>query len=287
MKKKIILLLMSIILLTGCSLTKDDFSDDYTYVTNFPIEYLTKQIFGSYSNIISIYPDGTNPDEYKLTKKLLNNYSKGNKFAYNGLTDERLIARDLLNLNGKINIIDAMKGMNYDKSIEELWLNPANYLMIARNIKESLMEYETNNSIKLSIEEKYLHVKEEISIIDVDIYELSKNGTYKSLLVSNDIFNFLKKYDIDVISLDSSNDSLDKNYNDAKKLINDKSVKYIYTLRGESISDTLNTFISDYKLEKIEIDPFITITDEQRSNGETYSSLMNKIIDEFKKELFK
>ncbi len=272
--------------LSGC-ISKDDFSDDYTYTTIYPIEYATKIIYGDYSNISSIYPDGVIPSEYKLTDKMLNTYSKGEKFVYNGLTDERLIARDLLNLNGNIGIIDGMKGMDYTSEVEELWLDPANFLMVCRNIKGSLIDYEDNIYTKDAIEENYQALKEDISILDVDIYNLSKNGTYKTLLVTNDSFNYLTKYGLNVLSLDPDNEALDKSTSEARKLIANGDIKNVYSIKGESVQDATNTFINDYKLNKIEIDPFSTITDAQRVNGETYISLMNSIIEEFKKELFK
>ncbi len=282
----IIILLSLSFLLTGC-FEKDDFSDDYTYTTTYPIEYATKMIYGDYSNVVSVYPDGVEINDYTFTDKLLKNYSTGKKFVYDGLSDENLIARDLLNLNNNIEIIDAMKGMSYTSNIAELWLDPSNFLMICRNIKSTLIDYEENVYTKEKIESNYETLKENISILDVDIYNLSKNGSYKTILVTNNVFNYLTKYSIDVISLDPTNEGVDKSLSDAKKLINSGDIKYIYLLKGDKTSDSMNTFINDYKLTKIEIDPFTTITDEQRLNGDTYISLMNKIIDELKKELFK
>lgn len=284
--KKIVLLIICSFFITGC-LNKDDFSDDYTYTTIYPVEYATRMIYGDFSNVESIYPDGIDSTEFVLTEKMMNNYSEGNKFIYAGLSDERLIARDLLNKNNNIEIVDAMKGMDYLNQIEELWLDPSNFLMICRNIKSTLIDYEDNIYIKEKIEKNYQSLKEEISILDVDIYNLSKNGNYKTILVTSNVFNFLAKYGITVISLDSTNESMDKSLSAAKNMISEGKIDYIYTLKGESISDTTNTFINDYKIHKIEIDPFTTITNEQRINGETYISLIDKIINELKKELFK
>lgn len=283
---KIVLLAIGCLFISGC-LNEDDFNDDYTYTSIFPIEYAAKAIYGDFSNVISIYPDGANSKEFSLTEKMLNTYSEGNKFIYNGLSNEGLIARDLINKNNNIEIVDAMKGMDYLNQIEELWLDPSNFLMICRNIKSTLIDYEENVYTKEKIENNYQNLKEEISILDVDIYNLSKNGNYKTILVSSNVFNFLTKYGMSVISLDAKNESLDKSLAEAKKLIASNKIEYIYLLKGESISDSINTFINDNKITKIEINPFTTITNEQRINGETYISLMNKVIEELKKELFK
>ena len=42
------------------------------------------------------------------------------------------------NKNDNLKLIDASFGMNYTYSIEELWLNPYNYLMMAKNNKKSI-----------------------------------------------------------------------------------------------------------------------------------------------------
>jgi len=285
-KLKFVLLICSCFILSACFNT-DNFNDEYIYATIYPVEYATEMIYGENIKVNSIYPDGSNYKDFKLTDKLLSNYSRSTKFVYNGLSQEGLIARDLLNKNNKIEIVDAMKGMNYTKSIEELWLDPSNYLMVCRNIKSTLIDYEDSTSIKTSIEKNYQKLKENISIIDVDIYNLSKNGNYKTLLVTTDTFNYLSKYGITVISIDPNNESLDKSLSEARRLISKGDIKYIYSLKGETLADSTNNFINDNRLSKIEINPFTTITSEQRTNGSTYISLMNNIIDEFKKELFK
>lgn len=287
MKKiKFILLICCCFVLSAC-FNNDNFNDEYIYTTIYPVEYATEMIYGENVKVSSIYPDGSNYKDFKLTDKLLNNYSRSTKFVYNGLSQEGLIARDLLNKNNKIEIVDAMKGMNYTKSIEELWLDPSNYLMACRNIKSTLIDYEDNTSVKNSIEKNYQKLKENISIIDVDIYNLSKNGNYKTLLVTTNAFNYLEKYGITVLSIDPSNEALDKSLSEARRLISKGEIKYIYSLKGETLTDSVNNFINDNRLNKIEINPFTTITSEQRTNGSNYISLMNNIIDEFKKELFK
>ncbi len=287
MKKiKFIILMCCCVLLSAC-LNNDNFNDEYIYATIYPIEYATEMIYGENIKVSSIYPDGSNYKDFKLTDKLLNNYSRSTKFVYNGLSQEGLIARDLLNKNNNIEIVDAMKGMNYNKRVEELWLDPSNFLMICRNIKSTLIDYEDSTSMKTSIEKNYQKLKENISIIDVDIYNLSKNGNYKTILVTTNAFNYLSKYEITVLSIDPNNESLDKALSEAKRLISKGEIKYIYSLKGEELTESINNFINDNKLNKIEINPFTTITSEQRTNGSSYISLMNEMIDEFKKELFK
>lgn len=284
--KKILLCILGALLLTGC-FKETKFVDEKTYTTLYPIKYAADYLYSDYSEVLSIYPNETVIKDYKLTDKQEKKYSECETFIYAGLANESSIAKDFLNLNNKLQIIDASKGMNINYNIAELWFDPSNYLMLARNIKESLIDYNGNIYISKKIEENYDKLKESISELDVMLYNLGKNGNYKTLLVTNNIFTYLNKYSIDTISLDTESDNIDKAYTNAKNKINLNEIKYIYSIKGETLSEELETFIKEYKLERIEIGLIDSLTNEESSNNETYITLMKKVIDEYKKELYK
>lgn len=283
MKK--IILIISLLLLSACSLN-NTFTDKYLYSTVYPIEYAAESLYNEYSNIDSVYPNGANK-EYIVTEKKKDIYAKADIFVYSGLLGESSLTKDLLNRNNELKIIDATKGMNLNNDIAELWLDPSNYLMLCSNIKRSLIDYNNSYTITATIEKNYEALNEKISELDVSLYNLGKNGTYNTILTTNNVFNFLKKYNINVVSLDENNDNLDKNYADAKKLISEKKIDFIYILDGEEIPDSLEKFISDNGLIKISINNLYTITDEEVALEKNYISIMKDIIDEYKRELYK
>lgn len=284
--KKIILLIIMCFTLTGC-FEGTNFNDNKTYVTIYPIEYIADYLYSDYSEIKSIYPNEINIEEYSLTEKQKNNYSKGNKFIYNGISNEVDLAVEFLNKNKNLEIIDTMKNMNYKYGIEELWLDPSHYLMMARNVKESLIDYEDNIYTKEKIEEKYGELKITISEIDVDLTMIGKNASYHNIIVANEVLSFLSKYNINVVSLDTSNSEYEKNYKTALTLASDEEVLYLYKLKGYELTDSLNSLVNTYDLEVIEIDNMVNLTEEQRKNGENYITIMNDNIDNLKKELLK
>ena len=284
--KKIILCVLSLFLLVGCDGTVS-FKDTKTYTTLYPIRYAVDYMYKDFSSIESIYPNEIDIKSYSLTNKQKTKYSEGETFVYSGLFNEGSIAKDLLNLNGNIQIIDATKGMNFTNNIAELWLDPSNYLMIARNIKESLIDYNDNVYVSKDIEKNYDKLKEEISELDVMLYNLGKNGGYTSMLVSNNLFNYLTKYNIEIISLDPKNETIDKSYTNARNLIALGSIKYIYTIKGETLDENINKLIEETKIEKIEITLLDNLTNDESKNNENYNLIMKKIIDEYKKELYK
>ena len=283
--KKIISIILISLCLVGCSID-NDFSDTYIYTTMYPVEYATKMLYNDYAKIESVYPSGAD-NTYVVTDKKKDQYSKGETFVYSGVAGEANLAKDLLNLNSKIQIIDATKGMNINYGIDELWLDPSNYLMLCSNIKRSLMNYNDNVYTKEKIEENYKTLNEKVSEIDVELYSVGKNGNYNTILTTNSVFNYLSKYNINVISIDEDQESTDKAYAEAKKLIKDNSLDYIYILENEKLTETQEKFISENSLVKVTIESLYTLTDDERNEEKDYISLMKNIITNYKKELYK
>ena len=83
--KYIFVLVIFAILSTGCLLS-DSMEDITIYTTSYPIEYITNRLYGEHSEIKSIYPDGMQ-EGYKVSDKLIEDYSKGDLFIFNGLME--------------------------------------------------------------------------------------------------------------------------------------------------------------------------------------------------------
>ena len=284
MKK--LLLILACILLSGCTF-EYDFSDKYLYTTEYPIEYAANMLYGEHATVQSVYPMGSDRT-YVVTEKKKDIYAEGETFIYSGLANEAYLARDLLNRNERLQLIDATKGMSITNNVSGLWLNPSNYLMLCSNIKSSLIDYNDNVYVKEKIEENYKTLNEKVSELDVKLYDIGKNGNYNTILTTNNVLNYLKKYNINVISIDENDPtSLDKAYADAKKAISKKEIQYIYYLKGDKFSPTQEKLINDNKLVKVEINDLFTITDAEKAEGKDYMIIMNEIIDNYKKELYK
>ena len=283
--KKFSILLIGILLLSGCSFN-DDFSDKLIYTTSYPIEYATSMLYGDYGKISSVYPNGADT-KYEVTEKKKDIYSKGEKFIYSGIANEGYLARDLLNKNGNLQIIDATKGLQSSTTITSSWLDPSNYLMLCSNIKSGLIDYTSNVYTKENIEKNYNLLNEKVSELDVALYDIGKNGNYNTILTTSNVFNYLTKYNINVISLDTNNDAIDRAYSDAKKAISDKSIQYIYYIEGDEFNEQQEKLVTDNSLVKVTINNLFTLSDEERNENKNYITLMNEIIENYKKELYK
>jgi len=293
MKKKIIIILIGLLTLTGCkfNINDDNMKDITVYTTIYPIKYLISSLYGDNSTIYSIYPSGVDPKDFELSDKKLTEYSKTDLFVFNSLDRDRDFAVDMINKNKKLKVIDVSMGMNYDYDISELWLNPYNYLMMAQNTKDGLLEYVSNpylisNTDKTGIEDKYEELKYNLSRLDADIKEDISLAAYNTIVVDNNVFKFLEKYNLNVISLEETDELSENTINEVKKLINNGSIKYIFSSSTET-NNTCQNLINNYNVELITLNTMKTIDGGITNSNENYVTIMNNNIDLLNKELYK
>ncbi len=294
MKKRIILILiMTLTLLSGCKLNidTDSMKDIKVYTTIYPIRYLIDSLYGTNSTIYSIYPSGVEPKDFQISDKKLEEYSQADLFVFNSLDKERDYAVKMINKNKKLKIIDVSMGMTYDNDIAELWLNPYNYLMMAQNTKNGLLEYISNpylitNDEGTGVEDKYEALKYDLSRLDADIKETISLSSYDTIVVDNDVFNFLSKYNLNVISLEEDDKLTDIKINEVKKLINEGKIKYIYSSKTET-NNTCKKLIEDYGVELVTFNTMETVDGGITNSNENYVTVMNNNLELLNKELYK
>ena len=288
MKKIVNLFILFVLVfsLSGC-LKRDNMEDISIYTTNYPSEYITQRLYGDYSDIKSIYPDGVNIKDYKLTNKQIEDYSKADLFIFNGISDEKDYVEKMRKDNGDLKIIDTTLSMEYTNGIEELWLDPSNFLMMAQNIKTGFGEYIDSYYLNNKIEENYEGLKIEASNLDAKFKETVSNGNSKIIVASSNLFKYLEKYGITVYSLDESNTDVNAIYRQVLNLANDGSIKYIYTIANEKSNSTVQKLLDNTNLEAVEWHTLSILTEEERSENEDYFTLMNSNLELLKNELYK
>ncbi len=279
MKKifRISLLIMFVVGLSGC-LKKDELMNNSVYTTIYPIHYLTSYLYGEEKSVSSIYPNGADVSKYELTTKQKETYSKGALFVYNGLTEEKTLAKEFLNKNKNLLLIDVSYGLNYDNNIEELWLSPNNYLMLAKNIKNNLLEYTTSKVVSDNITKKYQELEETLSYMDALLRTIAKEAVMDgnpTLIVSSSKLKFLEKYGFQVIALD--NESI--NIATIKSNFKNNNYKDIYLCSTDTKSDLITELETSYKANIIPVNMLYTLSDSNVSNNETYETIMNDLID--------
>lgn len=288
MKNKILIivgLLISLFVFGGCS-NDENTSSMTAYTSVYPVEYILENLYGDSVAIYSIYPDGINYKNYELTNKQISDYSHGDLYVYNGIiSKEKDYAVELLNKNKKIKIIDATLGMDYTNDVSEVWLNPANYLMMASNIKKGLEEYIEENIEKKKIDENYEKLKLSLSEIDAELKSVANNANNNVLIVSDDTFKYLEKYGFTVISLEENENLTDKVIADVKKLLSNKMANYIFIKDNEEENETIKALKEEYDVQTLSLNSLSTLSAEDRKDKKDYVSIMMDNINSIKLEV--
>ena len=284
--KKILMGFLIILSLSGC-FKRDNMEDITIYTTIYPLNYITDYLYGDNAKIYSVYPSGVDVTTYELTNKQIEDYSNNDLFVFNSLDRDRDYAVKMINKNKNLKIIDVALGKETINSIEELWLNPYNYLMMEQNLKNGLNEYIENPYLIKEIDNNYEDLKLKLSKLDATIKTTVNSSNYNTIVVDNHLFKFLEKYDLNVISLEEDDSLTQKKIDDVKRMINNGTIKYIYT-KDNTTNDTVQKILDTYKkVELIKINDMFSNDGGVTNSNENYLTIMNDNIDLIKKELYK
>ena len=192
----------------------------------------------------------------------------------------------MVNKNHNLKIIDTSLSMEYNHEMEELWLDPSNFLMLTQNIRNGLKEYINNHYLKNEINERYDELKIKVSEIDANLKLMAESSKNKTIVVSSDLFKFLEKYNFNVISLEENSNLLDKTVENVKNMIYRGEIDYIFLKEGEKESKTIKEIRAETNVEIITLHAIANLTETQKKNNKDYLSLMNENIDLLKNELY-
>ncbi len=258
MKKILVLILITIIttLTSGC-FSRDLMEGITIYSTSYPVTFLANELYGYNSTVKSVYPKGVDPKTYVISDKKIKDYAKESSlFIYNGHTNEKEMAAKFLKYNKNIRIIDVSQGLKEKPYVEELWIAPSNYLMLALNIKNGLKEYIDNQFIHEEIEENYEKIKVSISKIEAELKVISELGDDNTLVIDNDALLYLKKYGFNVISVDTTQNNIPElTTNNVKRLIKDGILTSIILLDSYKENELVRDIIAN---TKVNLAPIIT-----------------------------
>lgn len=280
----IIILFTTIFLLSGC--TNDSMDNITIYTSVYPVEFVTKKMYGDHAKVYNMYPQGINPYTYKLTNKQITDYGSSDLVIYNGLSNEKDYIVKMINNNKDLKIIDSTNNIEFTYSLDEIWINPSNILMVAQNVKEGLKEYVNSTLLSSEIDTKYEELKISISSIDAELKEMVENASDKTIVVQNNELTFLDKYGLNVISLDDKTIT-DKVYSDTVKTIKEGNIKNIYIIKGQDKNENVKKITKEFpELKVIEIDTINNISTNDKNEGMDYITIMNDNIDKLKQELY-
>lgn len=286
MKKiKLFITILLILLTSGC-FNQNSMENIEIRTTAYPIEYITSRIYGNHGTVTSIYPNDMDKD-YIVSDKLLKDYSKTNLFIYNSNEPNEIEYKNkMLNENKNLKRINATESLTYTYGIEELWLDPMNLLSIANNVKKGFKEYTDTAYILDDVNTNYEDLKIELIELDADYREMVNRANNKTIIVGDDLFLYLKKYDLNVISLEENENLTQKTINDAESLVSRGVVKTIYVAKGKEVSKRIKDWQTKYKVNVVELDTLYTLTEEDRKENNNYFTIMRNNMELLKGQLY-
>ena len=273
-------ILFSLLFITSGCFDWNNLDNATIYTTVYPIEYLVENLYSNYKSSSSIYPTGADVANYSLTDKQVLDFSKGTLFVYNGITNEKQIAKSFINKNKQMKIIDVAQGLKYTYGVEELWLSPSNYLMLATNFKNNLEKLVGSKYTNDEIETKYHDLEETLSIMDAEIRKIAttaKESNRNTLVVTKKIFKFLENYGFNIICLEDYEEN-SANLNTLKNNFRNGTYKYLFKRNDEDNSGIIEDLKKNYNATVLDINMMNTLTNEDS----TYLTIMNELVTDLK-----
>lgn len=166
------------------------------------------------------------------------------------------------------------------------WVSPKSALVMAENIKNSLVEVDPEH--KDGYEQRFEALKEKLVKLDNDFTsELSKMPK-KDIVVSHQAFGYLcRDYGLTqhaIMGLSPDAEPRAQDIVNLTKTVKEKEVKYIFF--EELVSDKLaKTLANEAGVETLVLNPVEGLTKEQASGGENYFTLMEKNLQNLTKAL--
>ena len=283
MKKSIlsIVLVICVFLTSGCFKNKN--MEEITINTTvYPITFIANTLYNENATITSVYPNGVDLSKFKLTPKQEKEYAKSDIFIYNGLTQEKEIAKSFIDRNKSISIIDISYGLKYTYGVEELWLAPNNFLMISKNVKDNLKNYVSSKYTKRMIEKNYKELEETISVMDAELRNIANNAKANgknNIVTSNDVLKFLNSYGFNVISLKDEENNKNNSLNTLKSNFKNGKLTTIFMVSGDEETELIKQLKSDYNAKVIVVDSMVSLSKENIDAGNDYIMIMNEFID--------
>ena len=283
MKKLLSSILLAGLMLvsTGC-FSKKNMEEISINTTVYPITFIANSLYNQNATIKSVYPNGVNLKKFNLTKKQTKEYAKADIFIYNGLTSEKDIAKDFINENKRISIIDISYGLKYKYGVEELWLSPNNFLMITKNVRDNLKNYVDSKYTKKSIDDNYKKLEETVSIMDAELRNIATSASANdknTIVTSNDTLKFLTNYGFNVISLNDEEANKNNNLNTLKSNFKNQKYTTIFMLTGDEETELIKNLKENYKAKVITVDSMITLSEDNLNAGNDYIMIMNQFLD--------
>ncbi|WP_083677396.1 metal ABC transporter solute-binding protein, Zn/Mn family [Paenibacillus amylolyticus] len=281
--------------------------------TFYPVYAFTTAIGGEDANVINLLPTGVEPHDWTPKSQDIVNTSKAQLFLYNGAGLEGWVPNFLKSLNSdtQVKSVAVSEGVKLltaegddghghgeehedehaDEHTDEAtsedvadhhidphtWVSPKSAMIMAENIKNSLVEADPDH--KAGYEQRYEELRTKLETLDQRFTDELANVPNNEIVVSHQAFGYLARdYGLTqhaIMGLSPDAEPTGQDIVKLAKLVKDEGIKYIFF--EELVSDKLaKTLASEAGVETMVLNPVEGLTKEQATNGDDYFTLMEK-----------
>lgn len=276
------------------------------YTTVYPLKYFSERIGGSYVDVNSVYPAGSDEHSFDPTQKDMMNLADSDIFFYVGLGLEGFVEKSKSSLKSQhVKLVsvssdlpsellsesedgdegDHNHGSTHNYEVDpHVWISPVLSIELAESIKNNLIESLPKHSEYF--ESNFKSLKEDLVELDDEYKLMGSSADNKSFLVSHASFGYISDtYGLEQLSLSGMNPQSEPSQKQLSNLVDYiKGKDLSYILYEQNVSSKLSEIIGDeLGLEPLMLHNLSVLTLDDESNGEDYFSLMRANLKVFNK----
>ncbi|MGO4541674.1 metal ABC transporter solute-binding protein, Zn/Mn family [Paenibacillus sp. 2TAB19] len=276
-------------------------NDKLSVVTSFyPLYFMAKEIGGEHVKVDNLVAAGVEPHDWTPKSRDLSTASNANLFLYHGAGLEGWVEDFQKGLSKDSGV--AVKGMSegitlihgeeeeeheHEHEGEEdhdhegldphTWVSPKSALILAENIKDSLIEADVTH--KADYEQNFAALQEKLVAIDAEYTAELTKASKKDIVVSHQAFGYLARdYGLNQVAIMGLSPDAEPRAQDLleiAKFVKENDVRVIFF--EELVSDNLaKTLADEADVETQVLNPLEGLTSEQEKAGDSYLTLMER-----------
>jgi zinc transport system substrate-binding protein len=316
--KKLLSLFLSVclplsLLLAGCGNEQSKKKDKdilTVYTTVYPLQYFTERIGGSYVDVQTVYPPGSDEHTFEPTQKDMIDLINADYFFYIGLGLEGFVnkAKDTLK-NEEVTLVALGEQIDIEKTHSEngashdeeedsdhghsngsvdphVWLDPLYADELANTIKQELVK--KMPSKKDVFEKNYQTLAKELKELDQAFESTIQTAKHKEFIVSHAAYGYWEdRYGIEQISisgLSTTNEPSQKKLEEIVTQAKEHNIHYI--LFEQNVTSKLADIIKqEVGAQPLMIHNLSVLTPENIKQKATYFTIMNQNLKTLKTAL--
>ena len=286
--KKMIVLIMLLLCVAGCSHNKQDKNKLLVTASFYPIAEFTRAVGGDNVEVQTLIPDGVEPHDWEPSPRAFTRLGRSKLLFYNGIVeswaDKALSTLDDTELKG----VELGKGLyNIDGRVDpHVWISPQKAIVETKRIAEALAKEDPRNA------EHYKQRGDayckELEKLDFALKEVVKQSPKKKFVTAHAAFGHLAKdYGLEQLSIAGISPESEPAPGSMKKLVElvrRENVKVVFmeTLASPKLAELI---AKEAGAEVLVLDPIEGLDEDGRKDKMTYLKLMESNIENLAKAL--